>query len=160
MQEAAARSLRRVWERLRPLAKNRTLRYGVPMMLLIIGGSFGLREFTQIRYDAQKLHSKLIKYFGGNRIHLVPVYVVTLRAVPWCYTYSERLCPFCWYWSEQMDPALEERIRKNKISLESEYEKLKNSDFDDWKNIRGPRPWEDSKSFQEQQQQVLHSKPS
>ncbi|XP_043373422.1 cytochrome c oxidase assembly protein COX16 homolog, mitochondrial isoform X3 [Dermochelys coriacea] len=87
------------------------------LQLLIIGGSFGLREFTQIRYDAQKLHSK-------------------------------------------MDPALEERIRKNKISLESEYEKLKNSDFDDWKNIRGPRPWEDSKSFQEQQQQVLHSKPS
>ncbi|CAM2115822.1 unnamed protein product [Caretta caretta] len=117
MQEAAARSLRRGLERLRPLAKNKTLRYGVPMMLLIIGGSFGLREFTQIRYDAQKLHSK-------------------------------------------MDPALEERIRKNKISLESEYEKLKSSDFDDWKNIRGPRPWEDSKSFQEQQQQVLHSKPS
>ncbi|EMP39551.1 Cytochrome c oxidase assembly protein COX16 like protein [Chelonia mydas] len=59
MQEAAARSLRRGLERLRPLAKNKTLRYGVPMMLLIIGGSFGLREFTQIRYDAQKLHSKL-----------------------------------------------------------------------------------------------------
>ncbi|XP_077676099.1 cytochrome c oxidase assembly protein COX16 homolog, mitochondrial [Eretmochelys imbricata] len=58
MQEAAARSLRRGLERLRPLAKNKTLRYGVPMMLLIIGGSFGLREFTQIRYDAQKLHSK------------------------------------------------------------------------------------------------------
>uniref|UniRef100_A0A452IVH3 Cytochrome c oxidase assembly protein COX16 homolog, mitochondrial n=1 Tax=Gopherus agassizii TaxID=38772 RepID=A0A452IVH3_9SAUR len=91
MREAAARSLRRGLERLRPLAKNKTLRYGVPMM---------------------------------------------------------------------MDPALEERIRKNKISLESEYEKLKNSDFDDWKNIRGPRPWEDSKSLQEQQQQVLHSKPS
>ncbi|XP_023964995.1 cytochrome c oxidase assembly protein COX16 homolog, mitochondrial isoform X3 [Chrysemys picta bellii] len=79
MQEAAARSLRRGLERLRPLVKNKTLRYGVPMMLLIIGGSFGLREFTQIRYDAQKLHSK-------------------------------------------MDPALEERIRKNKITLESEYE--------------------------------------
>ncbi|XP_065259164.1 LOW QUALITY PROTEIN: cytochrome c oxidase assembly protein COX16 homolog, mitochondrial [Emys orbicularis] len=145
MQEAAARSLRRGLERLRPLAKNKTLRYGVPMMedlasnvdssvkrstcivmvkkankvfkLLIIGGSFGLREFTQIRYDAQKRHRK-------------------------------------------MDPALEERIRKNKLSLESEYEKLKSSDFDDWKNVRGPRPWEDSKSLQEQQQQVLHSKPS
>uniref|UniRef100_A0A8C3XII7 Cytochrome c oxidase assembly protein COX16 homolog, mitochondrial n=1 Tax=Chelydra serpentina TaxID=8475 RepID=A0A8C3XII7_CHESE len=127
MQEAAARSWRRGLERLRPLAKNKTLRYGVPMMLLIIGGSFSLREFTQIRYDAQKLHSKI-------------------------------------------DPALEERIKKNKISLESEYEildifetscaKLKSSDFGDWKNIRGPRPWEDSKSFQEQQQQVLHSKPS
>nr|XP_006130372.1 cytochrome c oxidase assembly protein COX16 homolog, mitochondrial [Pelodiscus sinensis] len=118
MRETAAESLRRGLERLGPLAENKTLRYGVPMMLLIIGGSFGLREFTQIRYDAQKLRSK-------------------------------------------MDPALEERIRKNKITLESEYEKMKNTDFDDWKNIRGPRPWEDSRSFQEQQQQqVLHSKPS
>ncbi|XP_074853263.1 cytochrome c oxidase assembly protein COX16 homolog, mitochondrial [Carettochelys insculpta] len=117
MQEVVARRLRRGLERLRPLAKNKTLRYGVPMMLLIIGGSFGLREFTQIRYDAQKLRSKI-------------------------------------------DPALEERIRKNKVTLDSEYEKLKNSNFDDWKNIRGPRPWEDSKSFQEQQMQALHSKPS
>ncbi|XP_053240783.1 LOW QUALITY PROTEIN: cytochrome c oxidase assembly protein COX16 homolog, mitochondrial [Podarcis raffonei] len=75
--------------------------------LLIIGGSFGLREFAQIRYDAQKLHSKI-------------------------------------------DPALAERIKKNKVTLESEYEKLKDANFDDWKNIRGPRPWEDSKSLQEQ----------
>ncbi|XP_044868761.1 uncharacterized protein LOC123368225 isoform X2 [Mauremys mutica] len=72
MQEAAARSLRRGLERLRPLAKNRTLRYGVPMMLLIIGGSFGLREFTQIRYDAQKLHSKFSSEFCGGDEPFVP----------------------------------------------------------------------------------------
>ncbi|XP_037756237.1 cytochrome c oxidase assembly protein COX16 homolog, mitochondrial isoform X1 [Chelonia mydas] len=160
MQEAAARSLRRGLERLRPLAKNKTLRYGVPMMLLIIGGSFGLREFTQIRYDDQKLHSKIIKCFWGKQNSSGSSVHGHSLGRAWCYTYSETLCPFCWYWSEQMDPALEERIRKNKISLESEYEKLKSCDFDDWKNIRGPRPWEDSKSFQEQQQQVLHSKPS
>ncbi|XP_067413929.1 cytochrome c oxidase assembly protein COX16 homolog, mitochondrial isoform X3 [Emydura macquarii macquarii] len=85
--------------------------------ILIIGGSFGLREFTQIRYDVQKRLSKI-------------------------------------------DPALEERIKKNKISLESEYEKLQNSNFEDWKNVRGPRPWEDSKSLQQQHKQVLQSKPS
>ncbi|XP_008116360.1 cytochrome c oxidase assembly protein COX16 homolog, mitochondrial isoform X2 [Anolis carolinensis] len=73
---------------MRALRKNKTLKYGVPMMLLIIGGSFGLREFTQIRYDALKLHSK----------------------------------------------------------------KLKDAKLDEWQNIRGPRPWEDSKSVQEQQQ--------
>ncbi|XP_060117671.1 cytochrome c oxidase assembly protein COX16 homolog, mitochondrial isoform X2 [Heteronotia binoei] len=72
---------------LRGLAKNKTLRYGVPMMLLIIGGSFGLREFAQIRYDAHKLHST----------------------------------------------------------------KIKDASFDDWKNIRGPRPWEESNTLQEQQ---------
>ncbi|XP_060129800.1 cytochrome c oxidase assembly protein COX16 homolog, mitochondrial isoform X1 [Zootoca vivipara] len=90
--------------------KERTFRLNIRnnlMMLLIIGGSFGLREFAQIRYDAQKLHSKI-------------------------------------------DPALAERIKKNKVTLESEYEKLKDANFDDWKNIRGPRPWEDSKSLQEQ----------
>ncbi|XP_054826508.1 cytochrome c oxidase assembly protein COX16 homolog, mitochondrial [Eublepharis macularius] len=94
---------------MRALSKSKTLRYGVPMMLLIIGGSFGLREFTQIRYDAHKLHSKV-------------------------------------------DPALEERIKKNKVTLESEYEKLKDATFDDWKNIRGPRPWEESEPLQDQQQ--------
>ncbi|XP_044291632.1 cytochrome c oxidase assembly protein COX16 homolog, mitochondrial isoform X2 [Varanus komodoensis] len=64
---------------MRALRKNKTLQYGIPMMVLIIGGSFGLREFAQIRYDAHKLHSKV-------------------------------------------DPALEERIRNNKVTLESEYE--------------------------------------
>ncbi|XP_036983225.2 cytochrome c oxidase assembly protein COX16 homolog, mitochondrial isoform X2 [Artibeus jamaicensis] len=39
----------------RALRKNKTLRYGVPMLVLIIGGSFGLREFSQIRYDAVKI---------------------------------------------------------------------------------------------------------
>ncbi|XP_062973666.1 cytochrome c oxidase assembly protein COX16 homolog, mitochondrial [Elgaria multicarinata webbii] len=93
---------------IRALRKSKTLRYGIPMMLLVVGGSFGLREFTQIRYDAHQLHSKV-------------------------------------------DPALEERIKNSKVTLESEYEKVKNANFEDWKNIRGPRPWEDSKSFQDQQ---------
>ncbi|XP_030070492.1 cytochrome c oxidase assembly protein COX16 homolog, mitochondrial [Microcaecilia unicolor] len=93
----------------RSFQKSKTLRYGVPMLLLIIGGSFGLREFAQIRYDAQKLHRKI-------------------------------------------DPALEEKLKKSKVSLESEYEKIKDASLDDWKNIRGPRPWEDSKSLQDKQQ--------
>ncbi|KAG8560854.1 hypothetical protein GDO81_015159 [Engystomops pustulosus] len=66
---------------------NPTVRYGVPMLLLVIGGSFGLREFTQIRYDVQKLKNT----------------------------------------------------------------KLKQKNYDEWKNIRGPRPWEDSKSYQDNQ---------
>ncbi|KAL4844914.1 hypothetical protein H8958_022196 [Nasalis larvatus] len=65
-------------------------RYGVPMLLLIVGGSFGLHEFSQIQYDAVKI---------------------------------------------KMDPALEKKLKENKISLESEYEKIKDSKFDDWKNI-------------------------
>ncbi|KAM5273621.1 LOW QUALITY PROTEIN: cytochrome c oxidase assembly protein COX16 homolog, mitochondrial-like [Ctenodactylus gundi] len=83
---------------MRVLRKNKTLRYGVPMLLLVVGGSFGLREFSQIRYDALKI---------------------------------------------KIDPELEKKLKMNKISLESEYEKIKDSAFEDWKNIRGPRPWED-----------------
>lgn len=30
-------------------------------------------------------------------------------------------------------------------------QKLKEKNLDEWKNIRGPRPWEDSRQYQEQQ---------
>lgn len=104
-----------MWSQVRKLQKNRTLKYGIPMLLLVVGGSFGLREFTQIRYDAQKLKKKL-------------------------------------------DPALEARVNNKKQSaiLQEEYEKLKDLDLDGWKNIRGPRPWEDSKEYQEEQRAPLN----
>uniref|UniRef100_A0A3P8U6Y0 Cytochrome c oxidase assembly protein COX16 homolog, mitochondrial n=1 Tax=Amphiprion percula TaxID=161767 RepID=A0A3P8U6Y0_AMPPE len=44
---------------LRTLQRNKTVKYGVPMLLLVVGGFFGLPEFTQIRYDAQKLKTKM-----------------------------------------------------------------------------------------------------
>ncbi|XP_008283753.1 cytochrome c oxidase assembly protein COX16 homolog, mitochondrial [Stegastes partitus] len=99
---------------LRTLQRNKTVKYGVPMLLLVVGGSFGLREFTQIRYDAQKLQRK-------------------------------------------MDPTLEAKVnmQKQSVILEEEYEKLKELKLDEWKNIRGPRPWEDSKEYQDQQRSNL-----
>ncbi|XP_031990995.1 cytochrome c oxidase assembly protein COX16 homolog, mitochondrial isoform X1 [Hylobates moloch] len=100
---------------MRAFRKNKTLRYGVPMLLLIVGGSFGLREFSQIRYDAVKI---------------------------------------------KMDPELEKKLKENKISLESEYEKIKDSKFDDWKNIRGPRPWEDPDLLQGRNPESLKTKTS
>lgn len=36
--------------------KNKFLRFGAPFILLIVGGSFGLKEFSQIRYDYRKVH--------------------------------------------------------------------------------------------------------
>ncbi|KAM9708075.1 cytochrome c oxidase assembly protein COX16 homolog, mitochondrial [Menidia menidia] len=97
------------------LKKNKTVKYGVPMLLLVVGGSFGLREFTQIRYDAQKIRKRL-------------------------------------------DPSLEAKVNveKQSVMLEEEYEKLRRINLDEWKNIRGPRPWEDSREYQEQQR----SRPS
>ncbi|CAG9790886.1 unnamed protein product [Diatraea saccharalis] len=32
-------------------SKKRSFRYGLPFILFVIGGSFGLREWTQIRYQ-------------------------------------------------------------------------------------------------------------
>lgn len=80
------------------------------MLLLVVGGSFGLREFTQIRYDAQRI---------GRRL----------------------------------DPSLEAKVNveKQSVILEEQYEKMQQVDLDEWKNIRGPRPWEDSKEYQEEQ---------
>ncbi|KAG8013133.1 Cytochrome c oxidase assembly protein COX16-like protein, partial [Nibea albiflora] len=78
-------------------------------------GSFGLREFTQIRYDAQKFKRKL-------------------------------------------DPSLEAKVNveKQAVILEEEYEKMKQLNLLEWKNIRGPRPWEDSREYQEQQRARLN----
>ncbi|XP_078262388.1 cytochrome c oxidase assembly protein COX16 homolog, mitochondrial [Rhinoraja longicauda] len=94
------------------MRRSKTLRFGLPMLLLIVGGSFGLREFAQVRYDVQKVKRK-------------------------------------------MDPALEAQLKKNKnkITIESEYQKLQDPNSD-WANIRGPRPWEDSKAVQDQQRKI------
>ncbi|KAM9842110.1 cytochrome c oxidase assembly protein COX16 homolog, mitochondrial [Aulostomus maculatus] len=99
---------------LKLLQKNKTIKYGIPMLLLVVGGSFGLREFTQIRYDAQRFRKKL-------------------------------------------DPSLVAKVnlQKQSVILEDEYEKLKELNLDEWKNIRGPRPWEDSREYQDQQRMDL-----
>ncbi|XP_077092643.1 cytochrome c oxidase assembly protein COX16 homolog, mitochondrial [Siphateles boraxobius] len=104
-----------MWNQVRKLQKNKTMKYGIPMLLLVVGGSFGLREFTQIRYDAQKIKRKL-------------------------------------------DPTLEARVntQKQSVILEEEYEKLKDMDLGGWQNIRGPRPWEDSRESQDQQRSRLN----
>ncbi|KAL6039969.1 hypothetical protein STEG23_016915, partial [Scotinomys teguina] len=61
---------------LRALRKNKTLRYGVPMLLLVVGGSFGLREFSQIRYDAVtiKVDPELEKKLKANKMTLESEY--------------------------------------------------------------------------------------
>lgn len=37
-----------------------------------------------------------------------------------------------------------------KVTLESEYEKVKEMDIENWQQVRGPRPWEES--FEEQKE--------
>lgn len=35
--------------------RNKFVRFGAPFIILVIGGSFGLKEFSQIRYDYRKV---------------------------------------------------------------------------------------------------------
>lgn len=72
---------------------NKHLKYGAPFLILMIGGPYLLRIYTQTRYDV----------------------------------YNER--------------HIFSKIPPNK--LEEDYEEYtKSVDIDNWKNIRGPRPWE------------------
>nr|XP_012636650.1 cytochrome c oxidase assembly protein COX16 homolog, mitochondrial isoform X2 [Microcebus murinus] len=150
-------------EVMRALRKNKTLRYGVPMLLLIVGGSFGLREFSQIRYDAVKIKKDTYNWIrelnNQNRAH----YTIRKKEIAIGHggdrdvkahmkTESHRSR------MRQIDPELEKKLKENKVSLESEYEKIKDSTFDDWKNIRGPRPWEDTDLLQGRNPEILKTK--
>ena len=92
--------------------KNKFLRFGAPFIGLLVAGSFGLREFAQLRYTFRK--SKLISSKEAEKLGL--------------------------------------EMSERKPTIENEYEKLKaDADLDTWQNIRGPRPWENSKEVQDAQ---------
>uniref|UniRef100_A0A8C4R0B1 Cytochrome c oxidase assembly protein COX16 homolog, mitochondrial n=1 Tax=Eptatretus burgeri TaxID=7764 RepID=A0A8C4R0B1_EPTBU len=44
---------------LKAFFRGKTFRYGIPMLVLIIGGSAGLKEFTTIRYEAMARRTKI-----------------------------------------------------------------------------------------------------
>ncbi|XP_068253981.1 cytochrome c oxidase assembly protein COX16 homolog, mitochondrial isoform X1 [Nyctibius grandis] len=130
-------------ERLRKVWRGRTMTFGVPLLLYLVGGSFGLREFAQIRYDVHKLHGKafcLILFQmdldSASRLPGVPTHPANTK----------------------VDPALKEKLKQNTVTLESEYEKLQKSDLDNWENIRGPRLWEDSRTVQKQRREAVRLK--
>lgn len=86
-------------------------KYGLPFIIVVVGGSFGLQIYSQIRYDVQAENrivakTDALKALAGN---------------------------------------------KKPITLEEAYEEYKKEvDLDNWKNIRGPRPWEnDNTEFKE-----------
>lgn len=98
--------------KLKDLPNQRFFRYGVPFLIFVLGGSVGLKEFTNLRYE-----------------------------------FSKR---------SPVNPEMAERHgvkMKNpgEVTLESEFEKIKKLDIDNWSNIRGPRPWESN----EQQKKSL-----
>ncbi|XP_033102491.1 cytochrome c oxidase assembly protein COX16 homolog, mitochondrial-like [Anneissia japonica] len=101
---------------LKSIRKNHFLKFGLPMLILIVGGSFGLKEFRQLRYE-----------------------IIDRR--------------------QAVDPEALDRLKikekQRKLSLEEEFQKIEEDDIDCWYNIRGPRPWEDSKEFQDAQRKNM-----
>jgi len=93
------------------LKKNKFLTFGVPFLVLLVGGSFALKHFAQLRYTFRK-----------------KILITRERA-------------------EELG------IKMKKVgdepTLESEFEKMKKIDIDNWVNIRGPRPWEGSRTVQQ-----------
>lgn len=93
------------------LRKSKHFMYGVPFLVAVVGGSFGLKFYSQLRYDIQ------------NERHIM--------------TKTKEL--------RDMAGAQKEH------TIEEEYEEYKRTvDIENWKNIRGPRPWEnDNKDYKE-----------
>jgi cytochrome c oxidase assembly protein subunit 16 len=97
-------SFKTINAKLDAIAKRKFFKYGVPFLALLLGGSFGLQQFSQLRY-----------------------------------TYSKK---------QLITPAEAEKMgvkmkKPEEVTLESEFEKIKDLDIENWDNIRGPRPWEE-----------------
>ncbi|EDV92601.1 GH18745 [Drosophila grimshawi] len=71
---------------------------------MMIGGSFGLQQFSNLRYQyakKQPVSPEEMKKYGVNM------------------------------------------KKRQEVTLETEYDKVKIIDIDHWENKRGPRPWEE-----------------
>ncbi|KRT81062.1 hypothetical protein AMK59_5921 [Oryctes borbonicus] len=90
-------------DKLLAFLNKKSVKYAIPFFVLVIGGSFGLREFAQLRYQFTQVSSirKEAEKLG------IPM------------------------------------KKSSEVTLEKEYEKLKDLDIDNWEQVRGPRPWEE-----------------
>lgn len=90
-------------DKIRKILRNKQFQIGAPFIIMVVGGSFGLKIYSELRYDIQKERHIMTK-------------TKELRKII---------------------GATKER------TLEEEYEEYKRTvNLEDWKNIRGPRPWE------------------
>ncbi|EFA05396.1 cytochrome c oxidase assembly protein COX16 homolog, mitochondrial [Tribolium castaneum] len=96
--------LHNVGAKINEFLNKRSVKYGLPFLLVVLGGSFGLREFAQLRYQFSRVSS--VK-------------------------------------PEEMKKLGIEMKKPGEVTLESEYEKIKKIDIDNWEQVRGPRPWEE-----------------
>ncbi|XP_011300561.1 cytochrome c oxidase assembly protein COX16 homolog, mitochondrial [Fopius arisanus] len=85
------------------LSKKRSVKQGLPFVLFIIGASFGLGQFTNLRYEYRKTKQTQEK---------------------------------------MQDVGLPMR-KAEEITLEAQYDIVKEYDTDHWENKRISRPWEE-----------------
>ncbi|XP_018565346.1 cytochrome c oxidase assembly protein COX16 homolog, mitochondrial-like [Anoplophora glabripennis] len=85
--------------------KKKSIKYGLPFLLVVLGGSFGLKEFAQLRYQFSK--------------------VSVVRP-------------------EEMKKYGIEMKKPGEVTIDTEFEKVKKLDIDNWEQVRGPRPWEEN----------------
>lgn len=90
--------------RLQRFTNRKFFRYGAPFLLLMVGGSFGLKHFAQLRYTFSK---------------------------------KGTLTP------EEASKFGLEMKKPEEVTLETEFEKIRTIDIDNWEPVRGPRPWEE-----------------
>lgn len=86
------------------IKNNKHFKFGLPMVIFIVGGPFLLKYYSQLKYDIKAEHHIMTK-------------------------------------TKELQKMIGAKPSK---TLEEEYvEYRKNVDIDNWKNVRGPRPWED-----------------
>ncbi|KAG7300305.1 hypothetical protein JYU34_015893 [Plutella xylostella] len=53
--EGIIKQMQSLRDSIQSFGKRKSVRYGVPFLLFVVGGSFGLKEWTQIRYQFSKV---------------------------------------------------------------------------------------------------------
>lgn len=95
----------------------------MPFIILVVGGSFGLKEFTQVKYVLWRrpaLHFAFLHFPFRFQYYVKP----PIR-------------------QDEMESQGIHMKGKGEVTIDTEYEKIKSIDLDNWEQKRGPRPWEE-----------------
>nr|XP_027203009.1 cytochrome c oxidase assembly protein COX16 homolog, mitochondrial-like [Dermatophagoides pteronyssinus] len=119
------------------LKSNTLLKYGLPFLSFMVLGSFLLREFTSIRYEVYNYRRR---YMGNKR-----------RDHDYALEESEKSDD-----EEMKESSTAATIEDdNSDDLKKLIELGRN---EEWKNIRGPRPWEDNREYKELVEKIVNKK--
>lgn len=101
-------------------SKRKAFKYGVPFLVMMVGGSFALKEFTQLRWGI------FIQVENPNE---------NFSQFPSSYQYSKKV----FVKPEELEKIGVQMKESKEVTLETEYEKVKQIDIEHWENVRGER---------------------